>query len=86
MATFHLGQDVAKKGERKQAAAHIVAKSYSLYLAVTMRRYGSLITIYPSENDGPSSSSLSLLLTAVRPRRGYESACFPTLQSERRVF
>ena len=40
--------------ERKYTAAHIVAKSYPLYLAVRMRRYGSLIKINPSGWDFPS--------------------------------
>ena len=48
MASLNLGQDVANKIERKLTAAHIVAKSYPLYLAVKMRRYGSLIRINPS--------------------------------------
>ena len=48
MASLNLGQDVANKRERKQTAAHIVARSYSLYLAVKMCRYGSLININPS--------------------------------------
>ena len=30
VANFNLGQDVANKRERKQTAAHIVARSYSL--------------------------------------------------------
>ena len=42
MANLNLGQDVANKRERKWIAAHIVAKSYSLY------RYFSLININPS--------------------------------------
>ena len=40
MASLNLGQDVA--------AAHTVAKFDLLYLAVRMRRYGSLIKINPS--------------------------------------
>ena len=50
MASLNLGQDVANKREIKQtdAHAHIMAKSYLLYLAVRMRRYGSLININPS--------------------------------------
>ena len=48
MANLTLGQDVANKGERKQTAAHVVAKSYLLYQAARMRRYGSLININPS--------------------------------------
>ena len=48
MANLFLGQDVANKSERRQTAAHIVAKSYLLWLAVRMRRYGSLININPS--------------------------------------
>ena len=49
MASLNLGQDVANKRERKLTAAHVVAKSYPLYLAVRMRRYGSLIKINPSD-------------------------------------
>ena len=48
MASLNLGQDVANKRERKYIAVHIVAKSYPLYIAVRMRRYGSLIKINPS--------------------------------------
>ena len=48
MASLNLGQDVANKRERKWSAAHIVAKSYPLLLAVGMRRYGSLINMNPS--------------------------------------
>ena len=48
MANLNLGQDVSNKRERKSTAAHIMAKSYPLYLAVKMCRYGSLIDIYPS--------------------------------------
>ena len=48
MANLNLGQDVANKREIKYTAAHIVAKSYPLYLAEEMRRYGSLIYINPS--------------------------------------
>ena len=36
---------MANKRERKLTAAHLVAKSYPLYLAVRMGRYGSLINI-----------------------------------------
>ena len=43
MPNLYLGQDVANKRERKQTAAHIVAKSYPLGQAVRMSRYGSLI-------------------------------------------
>ena len=43
MTNLNLGQDVAYKRERKQTAAHIVAK------VVRMRRYRSLININPSE-------------------------------------
>ena len=39
------------KEKEKKAAAHILAKSYSLYQAEGMRRYGSLINIKPSEQD-----------------------------------
>ena len=45
MSSLHVGQDVANKRERKQTAAHIVAKSYLLYTAVKMYRYGCLINI-----------------------------------------
>ena len=49
MASLSLGRDVANKRERKYTAAHMVAKSYPLYLAaVRMRRYGSLIKTNPS--------------------------------------
>ena len=47
MTSLNLGRDVANKRERKKTAAHIVAKSYFLYLAVRMLRYGSLITSTP---------------------------------------
>ena len=47
MASLNLGQDVANKGERKQTAAHIVAKSYPLYIAVRMHH--SLLKINPSD-------------------------------------
>ena len=43
MASPRCGQ----KRERKQTAAHIVAKYYLLYLAVRMHRYGSLIKSNP---------------------------------------
>ena len=48
MANLNLGRDVANKRVRKYTAAHKVANSYPLYLAVRMRRYGSLIKINPS--------------------------------------
>ena len=48
MASLNIGQDVANKRERKETAVHIVAKSYPLYLAVKMGRYGSLMNINPS--------------------------------------
>ena len=48
MADLNLGQDVANKRERKQAATHVVAISYPLQQAVGMHRYGSLININPS--------------------------------------
>ena len=48
MANLKLGQDVANKREKKYTDAHIAAKFYPLWLAVKMRRYGSLINIYPS--------------------------------------
>ena len=38
MTSLNLGQDVSNKRDRKQTAAHIVAKSYPLYLAVKMYR------------------------------------------------
>ena len=57
MANLNLGQDVANNKERKQTAGHIVAKSYPLWQAVGMRRYGSLININP-----PIASSNPLLL------------------------
>ena len=56
MADLYLGQDVANKRERKQTAAHIVAKPYPLYLAVRMRRYGSLFNINPSLRCFPRES------------------------------
>ena len=43
MASLDVGQDVANKRERKETAAHIVAKS----IAVRLRRYGSLIKSNP---------------------------------------
>ena len=43
MVNLNLGQDAANKKERKQTAAHIVAKFYHLQQAVRMRRYGSLL-------------------------------------------
>ena len=45
MAILNLGQNVANERERKYVAAYIVAKSYSLWQAFGMRRYGSLINI-----------------------------------------
>ena len=50
MAILNLDQDVAIKIERKQTAAHIVAKSSPHWLAERMRRYGSFI-INPSNFD-----------------------------------
>ena len=51
MANLNLGQDVANKRETKKTAAQYVAKSFPLYLAVGMRRYGSLININSSGKD-----------------------------------
>ena len=51
MVNLDLGQDVATKREKKYITAHKVAKCYLLYLAVRMRRYGSLIKINPSDNN-----------------------------------
>ena len=51
MASLNSGQDVANKRERKLTSAHIVAKSYLLWQAVRLRRYGSLININPSVLD-----------------------------------
>ena len=48
MSSLNLGRYVANKRERKLTAAHIVAKSYPLYLVVRILRYGSLININPS--------------------------------------
>ena len=48
MASLNLGQDVANKRERKQTAAHIVAKPYSLQPVAGICHYGSLININPS--------------------------------------
>ena len=48
VASLNLGQDVANERERKQTAAHVVAKSYPLYLTVKICRYVSLININPS--------------------------------------
>ena len=48
MTSPNLSQDVANTRKRN-LAAHVVAKSGPLYLAVRMRRYGSLIKINPSE-------------------------------------
>ena len=45
MTNLNFGQDVANKRERKQTAAHIVAKSYPLKQAAGMRRHGSLLNI-----------------------------------------
>ena len=46
MANLNLGQNVANNSEnRKQTAAHIVAKSYPLWQAVGIHRYGSLANI-----------------------------------------
>ena len=48
MASLKFRPRCGQKRERKQTAVHIVANSYPLYLAVRMRRYGSLIKINPS--------------------------------------
>ena len=45
MAIVNVGQDVANKID---IVAYEVAKSYPLWQAVKMRRYGSLININPS--------------------------------------
>ena len=45
MARLNSDQDVANNRERKQTAAHIVAKSYPIQQTVEMCRYGSLINI-----------------------------------------
>ena len=45
MVNLNLGQDVVNK---TKTASHIVAKLYPLQQVVRMRRYGSLINIYPS--------------------------------------
>ena len=50
MANPNLGHDVANKKERKETAALIVAKSYPLYVAVKICRYGSLINTNPSDS------------------------------------
>ena len=49
MANLKLGQDVANKRDRAKTAGHIVAKYYTLQLAVRMCRYGSPIKINPSD-------------------------------------
>ena len=51
MANLNLGLDVANKRER-------VDKSYPLYLAVRMPRYGSLININPSGTYVPISEHI----------------------------
>ena len=51
MANLNLGQNVANKRERK-----IVAKSFSVEQAAGMRRYGSLISINPSDSLPPRCS------------------------------
>ena len=56
MASLSLGQDVANGTKRKYPAGHIIAKSYPLYRAVRMRRYGSLININPY---GPDNLTLA---------------------------
>ena len=43
MASHRFAQDMANKRERKQTAAHIVAKYYPLLQTVGMRCYGSLV-------------------------------------------
>ena len=49
MTNLNLVQDVANKRERKKPAARIVAKSDLLWPAASIRRYGSLININPSD-------------------------------------
>ena len=51
MINLDLDQDVANTRERKQTAAHKVAKSYPLQQAAEMPRYNSLIVINPSEEN-----------------------------------
>ena len=64
MANLNLGQDVANERERKKTAAHKVAIFYPLWLAVRMRRYGSLFNISPS---GFFSSQKPFFATSIRP-------------------
>ena len=45
MANLYLDKAVANTRERKQTAAHLVAKYYPLLQASGRRRYGSLINI-----------------------------------------
>ena len=67
MGSLNLGQDVANKRETKiWTAAYIVAKSDLLFLAVTMRRYGSLIKINPSAFTH-QNMSLSFCVSAKIP-------------------
>ena len=51
MPSLSLGQDVANKRDKETIgiAGHIVAKSYPLYQAVGLCRFGSLININPSD-------------------------------------
>ena len=58
MASLNLGKDVANKRERKQTAAHKVAKFYSPWQAVGMCRYVSLININPSDRQDRGFFSL----------------------------
>ena len=50
MANLNSDQYGTNKRERNLEPAHIVAKSYPLWLAVGMIRYGSLININPSDS------------------------------------
>ena len=54
MTSLKLGQYVANKRERIWTAPHIVAKSFPLWQAVVMRRYGSLININLSGSSVPT--------------------------------
>ena len=49
MVNLNLGQDVANRKSKKIDSCSYSGQIYSLYLAVGMRRYGSLIYINPSE-------------------------------------
>ena len=74
MANLYLGQYVANKIERKLTAAHIVAISYSLLLAVRMRRYVSLDNINP------------LVKPCVLPSNGRQRSLMPFEQKLRTYF